>query len=340
MDNLSTAISLLQQFKGPSLPKTVDSLETRLRGVQREALEQFLRQSLLNTDLLNAAYLIKRSAARIDEVIHTIGILLALPRLLADGERVESLSLAAASTHGGFDLVTDRRVAEFTFIQWQGADAQRQNKIFKDFFFLAEEDTPKYRELYVLGTDHVVKFLSSRRALARVIASNAKLAGPFRQYGNRFSVVRDYYETKKDAVSIIDLRPLLPAFGDGQSQHTAEDNAPISRSKDSARASKQLNRRETGMTDLGSTSLRKVSLTDDSLTVELTDGRSLSVPLAWYPRLMHGTPAERKNWRLVGRGEGVHWPDLDEDISIAGLIAGRPSSESSESLARWLKSRG
>jgi len=85
---------------------------------------------------------------------------------------------------------------------------------------------------------------------------------------------------------------------------------------------------------------RAVSVTDDCLIVELTDGRSLSVPLAWYPRLQHGTPGERSNWRLIGHGDGVHWPDLDEDISIAGLVAGRPSGESSTSLERWLKARG
>ena len=82
-----------------------------------------------------------------------------------------------------------------------------------------------------------------------------------------------------------------------------------------------------------------VSVTDDCLTIELTDGRSLSVPLAWYPRLQHGTPVERSNWRLIGHGEGIHWPDLDEDISISGLLAGRPSGESSKSLEQWLKTR-
>ena len=83
-----------------------------------------------------------------------------------------------------------------------------------------------------------------------------------------------------------------------------------------------------------------VSVTDDCLIVELTDGRSLSVPLAWYPRLQHATPSERSHWRLIGHGDGIHWPDLDEDISISGLVAGRPSGESAQSLERWLKTRG
>jgi hypothetical protein len=84
---------------------------------------------------------------------------------------------------------------------------------------------------------------------------------------------------------------------------------------------------------------QQVSVTDDTLVVDLVDGRTVSVPLSWYPRLTHGTPAERSKWRLIGRGEGIHWPDLDEDISVAGLLAGRPSRESQTSLRRWLESR-
>jgi hypothetical protein len=80
-------------------------------------------------------------------------------------------------------------------------------------------------------------------------------------------------------------------------------------------------------------------VTDDTLTVDLSDGRSISVPLAWFPRLAHGTLEERANWELIGRGEGIHWPELDEDISVEGLIAGRPSGESQQSLAKWLQRR-
>jgi hypothetical protein len=84
---------------------------------------------------------------------------------------------------------------------------------------------------------------------------------------------------------------------------------------------------------------QQVTVTDDALVVDLVDGRTVSVPLPWYPRLAHATAAERANWRLIGRGEGIHWPDLDEDISVAGLLAGRPSGETQSSLRRWLASR-
>jgi hypothetical protein len=82
-----------------------------------------------------------------------------------------------------------------------------------------------------------------------------------------------------------------------------------------------------------------VAVTDDTLTVDLADGRTISVPLAWYPRLLHGTDRERGNFRLIGGGEGIHWPDLDEDISVENILQGQPSGESQKSLAQWLASR-
>jgi hypothetical protein len=82
-----------------------------------------------------------------------------------------------------------------------------------------------------------------------------------------------------------------------------------------------------------------VEFTEDAMTVRLDDGRTLSVPLAWYPRLLHGTPAERAQFQLIGHGEGIHWPSLDEDISVEGLLAGKRSAESDASLSRWLATR-
>jgi hypothetical protein len=82
-----------------------------------------------------------------------------------------------------------------------------------------------------------------------------------------------------------------------------------------------------------------VRITEDTLAVDLLDGRTISVPLAWFPRLLHGTPKERNNWRFIARGEGIHWPELDEDISVEGLLEGRPSGESQSSLRKWLTAR-
>lgn len=85
--------------------------------------------------------------------------------------------------------------------------------------------------------------------------------------------------------------------------------------------------------------IQDVFLSEDTLTVDLSDGRSISTPLAWYPRLWHGTEVERLNWRLIGKGAGIHWADLDEDISLEGLVLGKASNESQASLSRWLAQR-
>jgi hypothetical protein len=84
---------------------------------------------------------------------------------------------------------------------------------------------------------------------------------------------------------------------------------------------------------------QEVRISDDALVVDLVDGRTISAPLAWFPRLAHGSAQERANWRLIAGGEGVHWPDLDEDISVESLLAGRKSGETQESLRGWLQRR-
>lgn len=91
--------------------------------------------------------------------------------------------------------------------------------------------------------------------------------------------------------------------------------------------------------DLSLVRAKDVRFGDQTLIVELADGRILTVPIAWYPRLAHGTMAERANWQLIGRGQGIHWPNLDEDVGVEDLLVGRKSGESPESLKRWLKRR-
>ncbi len=82
-----------------------------------------------------------------------------------------------------------------------------------------------------------------------------------------------------------------------------------------------------------------VKVTEDTLTVDLSDGRTIAVPLEWFPRLLSATPEERNNWRLIGRGHGIHWEDIDEDISVEGLLVGKPSGETQKSFKKWLNQR-
>ena len=90
-------------------------------------------------------------------------------------------------------------------------------------------------------------------------------------------------------------------------------------------------------TQLPSATIARVNA--DTLSVDLSDGRTISVPVAWYPRLSHGTSEERDHWRLIGNGRGIHWPDLDEDVSVENLLTGQPSGESQTSFKRWLDQR-
>jgi len=85
--------------------------------------------------------------------------------------------------------------------------------------------------------------------------------------------------------------------------------------------------------------ITNVIVTDDTLTVDLEDGRTIALPIGWYPRLAYGTPAERANFEISGAGYGIHWPDLDEDIGVEGILLGKKSSESQSSFDRWLQRR-
>lgn len=92
-------------------------------------------------------------------------------------------------------------------------------------------------------------------------------------------------------------------------------------------------------TDISIPTAEHVTVTEDTLSVDLSDGRTIAVPLAWFPRLLHATQKERTNWRLIGKGHGIHWTELDEDISVEGLLAGKPSGESQTSFKKWLDRR-
>ncbi len=93
------------------------------------------------------------------------------------------------------------------------------------------------------------------------------------------------------------------------------------------------------VTEMQITNAVSAEVSAETLTVNLVDGQTISVPIGWFPRLQHATEKGRINWRLIGKGEGLHWPDLDEDVSVKGLLAGHGSGESQDSLKKWLEAR-
>jgi hypothetical protein len=198
MSDLLKASKLLDSFRSGSLRTTVARIERQLRGVDSANASTHLQQLGVGAELMLAALLIKKNSSQINEIVHTVGILLVLPLILQPDEVIESLSLAAGNTGKGFDLETNRRIAEFTFISWQGGpEVIRQNKIFKDFYFLAEADTKKDRELYVAGLTHPQKFFESGRRLPAILRGNNKLGSSFQtKYGDTLKTVRDYFQLR------------------------------------------------------------------------------------------------------------------------------------------------
>jgi hypothetical protein len=218
MDDLPAieeALAAVQAFgAGTALTARIADLETRLQGKTRDKATALIAADQIDETALSGALTIKQLSVQIDVVIHALGILTSLPYILEPGEVIESLSLGAGNTGRHHDLVTDRQIAEFKFIQWRGgSEAIRQNNVFIDIFNLARESTKKRRVLYLLDKHHALRFLRNRRAIASVLSKNFSVHARFRAaHHDRFATVRDYWATVEHRVEIIDLRDLVPAF--------------------------------------------------------------------------------------------------------------------------------
>lgn len=209
--NIEDAFKSLHNFENGDLTDRLFNLEVNFRGAGRASTKMLCQQENLTPDLLKAAFLIKKMAGQINVLIHATAILTALPIILDEDEHIEYLSLGAGNTGRMFDLETNKRVAEFKFINWQGgAEAIRQNSLFKDFYNLAEYETDKNRFLYVIGTKIPMRFFNGRRAIKSVLSKNNKLEREFfEKYGNQFQVVCEYYKCHKDKVHLVDISTIL-----------------------------------------------------------------------------------------------------------------------------------
>ena len=213
--DLTEAASRIQAFEQRALTDRLWDLENSFRGANKDGATELCTRNSLDSRLLISAFQLKQLAGQINVIIHAVGILAALHHILDKSEVVVELSLGAGNTGRNFDLETDRRIAEFKFINWKGgSESIRQNSLFKDFYQLAEAETEKARYLYVLGTEKPLKFLTGRRKLTSVMSKNASLAESFRKrFNDDFQVVREYYDYRKDRVKIVDLLPVLPELG-------------------------------------------------------------------------------------------------------------------------------
>lgn len=212
--NLIDAAAALQEFAGADLTRKLAGVEAQLQGLDANACREAIPTLGAGSTTLGAAGLMKHVAGQINVVIHALGILLCLPHLLDEGEHVQYVSLGAGNTGRAFDLETTTRVAEFKFINWRGGpESIRQNSLFKDFYMLAESPSTKRKFLYVLGTEHPLKFFNGGRALSSVLSRNEKVKNLFdAKYGSRLTTVRDYFQIQMNTVTIQDVSMYLGAL--------------------------------------------------------------------------------------------------------------------------------
>jgi hypothetical protein len=214
--DLATAVQELERVFGSNPLAAIRRLENyapRLAWHGQE-LSHALGTAGVSEDTLLASLELKRIAGQVNVIVHTCGILAALPHILEDGERIESISLGAGNTGKEFDLSTDRRIAEFKFISWRGGpEAIRQNQVFKDFLKLLWDSSGRRKQLFLTGTKEALAFLTGRRALTSVLSRNVALMGDFsNRYGERYQRVGEFFRDVRDEVEIVDLRFVIPAL--------------------------------------------------------------------------------------------------------------------------------
>jgi len=214
MERLADNIDLLNKAFSPSLTVFIRQIEDEMASTVGKGVQKYLEKVGVSSDVLTAALSLKRIAGQLNVVIHALGILITLPYMLDADEVVESLSLGAGNTGKAHDLVTDRRIAEFKFIQWRGgSESIRQNNVFKAFLYLLWDTGRTKRQLFLTGTEEAVNFLQGGRALSSVLSKDHATRTRFEtRYGNQYLTVGQFYKEHHTKVEIIDLRKLVPAF--------------------------------------------------------------------------------------------------------------------------------
>jgi hypothetical protein len=216
-DRIIEAVRALEAFEGRlGLTTRIAGLEGVFCGQDDRSVSDVLQSQGIVPAVLAGALEIKRLAGQVNVAIHALGILLALPAILEPGETVLDLSLGAGNTGKPFDLETTVRVAEFKFINWRGgAESIRQNTLFVDLFHLAEAETDKRKVMYLTGLDIPQRFLRGGRSLRSIFSKHGPVGREFTaRYGDRYTVVRDYWEHVGDRVELVDLTTIVPVLAE------------------------------------------------------------------------------------------------------------------------------
>jgi hypothetical protein len=216
MSNIYDAFERVLKFSsGEKLTEDIARLEAKVKSIKKDQVAMLIDKEDFGASSLHAALSIKKVAGQINVIIHAIGIINALPYILETDEVIEYVSLGAGNTGKEFDLVTNKRVAEFKFINWKGADTIRQNNTFKDFFNLVEYETHLRKCLYLLDKSMFIRFMNNNRSLESVLSKNMSIHNRFRKlYGDKYAKVSDYYKDKHNQVEVSDLNALCGSIFD------------------------------------------------------------------------------------------------------------------------------
>ena len=200
---LADCVNRVAKFTGENLASTIAELEYKFEKLGRSQLAEQIAAAQIDPTLLQAAFIVKHAAAQIDVVTHALGILVLLPSVLEADEIVESLSLGAWSSETKrFDVETNRRVAEFTFIEWQGNDNTRLQKVFKDFFRLAEYETTKSKELWLTDDKFVLKYLRSGASIRSATHKHRNVWEALLKKHPQVNKVSEYYRLRASEVRL------------------------------------------------------------------------------------------------------------------------------------------
>jgi hypothetical protein len=213
--NIEDIINNVNTFSSNNnLTKRIAQIESDLKYKKSKEIASYLDKNHVCPSAFQSALTIKELAGQINVIIHTLGILVSLSYILETDEEIQCLSLGAGNTGKKFDLETNKRIAEFKFINWQGGpESIRQNSIFIDLFNLAEHTTHKKRYLYVQNKVIPLQFFNGGRALKSVLSKNKTAHDAFyNKYGNKYSRVFEYYNYVKGRVDIVDLGDIVSAF--------------------------------------------------------------------------------------------------------------------------------
>lgn len=204
---------LISYYSNENLTNMVLDLQKQLKNKNIKSINSIIDKEHVNGDILNAALEVKEVMGQINVIVHTLGIINALPYILEDGEIVDSVSLGADNATSEFDLITNKRIAEFKFITWRGNDSMRLKTTFADFYELAEFETNKEKYLYLIETSYFLKFLNGRRSFSSILNRNVVLSQHFtKKYKDRYNYVNEYYNDNKSKVNLVSLIEIAPSL--------------------------------------------------------------------------------------------------------------------------------